>query len=152
MATHAESQPRKVTETLAWKNLETHYQKMRDVHLRRLFADDPSRGERMTVKAARLLLDYSKNRVTDETLELLIALAEECRLQERIEAMFRGDKINFTEGRAVLHTALRAPRESSVIVEGENVIPKVHTVLDRMADFSHRVRSGEWKGHTGKRI
>jgi len=152
MATHAESLPRKVNESPAWKNLETHYQKLRDGHLRRLFADDPNRGERMTVNAAGLLLDYSKNRITDETLELLLALAEECRLQERMEAMFRGDKINFTEGRAVLHTALRAPRESSVIVEGENVIPKVHTVLDRMADFSQRVRSGEWKGHTGKRI
>jgi glucose-6-phosphate isomerase len=152
MATHAESLAREVNESPAWKNLETHYQRLRDVHLRRLFASDPNRGERMTVKAAGLLLDYSKNRVTDETLELLVALAEECRLHERIEAMFRGDKINFTEGRAVLHTALRIPRESSVMVDGENVIPRVHTVLDRMTEFSHQVRSGEWKGHTGKRI
>src|SRR5512134_2863227 len=112
MATHAGSLPRKVNESLAWKNLEAHHQKMRDVHLRRLFADDPNRGERLTAKAVGLFLDYSKNRITDETVELLVALAEECRLQERVEAMFRGDKINFTEGRAVLHTALRTPREA----------------------------------------
>jgi glucose-6-phosphate isomerase len=152
MATQAESLHRKVNESPAWKNLETHYQKLRDVHLRRLFADDSNRGERMAVKAAGLLLDYSKNRLTDETLELLVALARDCRLQERIEAMFRGDRINFTEGRRVLHTALRMPRESSLIVDGENIIPKVHSVLDRMAQVSHRVRSGEWKGYTGKRI
>lgn len=152
MATHAESLPRKVNESAAWKNLEIHYQELRDVHLRRLFADDPSRGERMTLKAEGLLLDYSKNRLTNETLKLLLALAHECRLRERIEGMFRGDKINFTEGRAVLHTALRMPRESSLMVDGENIIPKVHTVLDRMAEFSNQVRSGEWKGHTGKRI
>jgi glucose-6-phosphate isomerase len=152
MATHTGSLPRKVNESLSWKNLEAHSKKMRNVHLRRLFAEDPNRGERMTAKAAGLFLDYSKNRITDETLELLVALAEECGLQERIEAMFRGDKINFTEGRAVLHTALRAPRESSVIVDGENVIPKVHDVLDRMTEFSRRVRSGEWKGQTGKSI
>lgn len=152
MATHAGSLPRKVNESLAWENLEAHYQKMQDVHLRRLFADDPNRGERLTAEAAGLFLDYSKNRVTDETVELLVALAEECRLQERIEAMFRGDKINFTEGRAALHTALRTPRESSVVVDGENVVPKVHSVLDRMSDFSRGVRSGKWKGHTGKPI
>ncbi|PWT96706.1 MAG: glucose-6-phosphate isomerase [Terriglobia bacterium] len=139
-------------ESQAWKNLETHYQKLREVHLRRLFADDPKRGERMTLKAAGLFLDYSKNRVTDETLELLFALAEESRLQERIGAMFTGDKINFTEGRAVLHTALRMPRGSSVTVDGNNVIPEVQAVLDRMTEFADRVRSGAWKGHTGKRI
>jgi glucose-6-phosphate isomerase len=125
---------------------------MRDVPLRRLFADDPKRGERMTLKSAGLLLDYSKNRVTDETLDFLFGLAEECRLQERVEAMFQGDKINLTEGRAVLHTALRMPRGLSVTVDGENVIAEVHAVLDRMTEFAHRVRTGAWKGHTGKRI
>jgi len=135
-----------------WKDLGAHYKKIRELHLRQLFADDPKRGERLTVEAVGLYLDYSKNRITDETLKLLIRLAEESRLQERIEAMFRGEKINVTEKRAVLHTALRAPRDASVIVDGENVVPKVHAVLDRMADFCTRVRSGEWKGHTGKRI
>ncbi len=134
MATHAVSLPRKVNESVAWNKLEAHYQKMREVHLRRLFADDPNRSERLTAKAAGLFLDYSKNCITEETVELLAALADECRLQERIDAMFRGDKINFTEGRAVLHTALRKPRESSVIVDGENVIPKVHSVLDHMGE------------------
>ena len=136
----------------AWKDLGAHYKKVRELHLRQLFADDPKRGERLTVEAVGLYLDYSKNRITDETLKLLLRLAEESRLQERIEAMFRGEKINLTEKRAVLHTALRAPRDASVIVDGENVVPKVHAVLDQMADFSNRVRSGEWKGHTGKRI
>jgi len=136
----------------AWKDLGAHYKKIRELHLRQLFADDPKRGERLTAVAVSLYLDYSKNRITDETLKLLIRLAEESRLQERIDAMFRGEKINVTEKRAVLHTALRAPRDASVIVDGENVVPKVHVVLDRMADFSNRVRSGEWKGHTGKRI
>ncbi|MFZ3210824.1 MAG: glucose-6-phosphate isomerase [Terriglobales bacterium] len=136
----------------AWKDLGTHYKRIRELHLRQLFADDPKRGERLTVEAVGLYLDYSKNRITDKTLKLLIRLAEESRLQERIEAMFRGEKINLTEKRAVLHTALRAPRDASVIVDGENVVPKVHAVLDRMADFATRVRSGEWKGHTGKRI
>ncbi len=136
----------------AWKDLSAHYKKVREVHLRQLFADDPKRGERLTAEALGLLLDYSKNRVTDETLGLLIGLAEESGLRERIDAMFRGDKINVTEKRAVLHVALRAPRDESIVVDGENVVPKVHAVLDRMANFSNRVRSGEWKGHTGKRI
>jgi glucose-6-phosphate isomerase len=136
----------------AWKDLEAHYKKIKALHLRQLFADDPKRGERLTAEGVGLYFDYSKNRVTDETLKLLIKLAEESHLQERIEAMFRGEKINLTEKRAVLHTALRAPRDASIVVDGENVVPKVHAVLDRMADFSNRVRSGEWKGHTGKRI
>ena len=136
----------------AWKNLGVHYKQIREQHLRQLFADDPKRGERFTAEALGLFLDYSKNSITDQTLKLLILLAEESHLQERIDAMFRGDKINLTEKRAVLHTALRAPRDASIVVDGENVVPKVHAVLDRMEDFSRRVRSGEWKGHTGKRI
>src|SRR5689334_5167281 len=137
---------------LAWKALESHYKKISSLHLRDLFAEDSKRGERMTAEAVDLYLDYSKNRVTDETLQLLFQLAEQSGLQSRIEAMFRGEKINVTEKRAVLHVALRAPRGASIVVDGENVVPKVHSVLDRMADFSDRVRSGEWKGHTGKRI
>jgi glucose-6-phosphate isomerase len=136
----------------AWKALQAHYKDAREIHLRTLFAEDPERGTRMTVEAAGLFLDYSKNRITDDTMRLLIQLAEESGLQERIDAMFRGEKINVTENRAVLHVALRAPREASVLVDGENVMPKVHAVLDQMADFSNRVRNGEWKGHTGKRI
>ncbi len=136
----------------AWKDLGAHYKKTGEAHLRELFADDPKRGERLTAAAVGLFFDYSKNRITDETVRLLVRLAEECHLRERIDAMFRGDKINVTEKRAVLHTALRAPRDASIIVDGENVVPKVHAVLDRMADFSNRVRSGEWKGHTGKCI
>jgi glucose-6-phosphate isomerase len=136
----------------AWRALSAHYRKVREFHLRQLFADDPKRGQRMTAEALGLLLDYSKNRITAETLNLLLKLAEESRLRERIDAMFRGEKINITEKRAVLHTALRAPRDTSIVVDGENVVPRVHAVLDRMADFANRVRSGEWKGHTGKRI
>ena len=136
----------------AWRALSAHYKKIREFHLRQLFADDPTRGPRMTAEALGLLLDYSKNRITAETLKLLLKLAEESRLRERIDAMFRGEKINISEKRAVLHTALRAPRDASIVVDGENVVPKVHAVLDRMADFANRVRSGEWKGHTGKRI
>jgi glucose-6-phosphate isomerase len=136
----------------AWKDLGTHYKKVKEVHLRQLFADDPKRGARMTAEALGLFLDYSKNRITAETVNLLLKLAEESRLRERIDAMFSGEKINITEKRAVLHTALRAPRGASIVVDGENVVPKVHAVLDRMADFANRVRSGEWKGHTGKRI
>ena len=136
----------------AWKDLGIHYKEIREVHLRQLFADDPKRGEHLTAAAAGLYLDYSKNRITAETLKLLIQLAQGSGLQERIDAMFRGDKINITEKRAVLHVALRAPRGASIVVDGENVVPKVHAVLDRMADFSNRIRSGEWKGHTGKRI
>ena len=134
----------------AWQALEAHYRQVRDVHLRQLFADDPTRGERMTVEAAGLYLDYSKNRLTDDTLRLLQQLAEESGLRARIDAMFRGEKINSTESRAVLHVALRAPRGTSIVVDGENVVPQVHAVLDKMADFSNQVRSGAWKGHTGK--
>jgi glucose-6-phosphate isomerase len=136
----------------AWKSLEAHHRKVRDLHLRKLFADDPRRGERLTAEAVGIYLDYSKNRVTDETLKLLLQLAEECGLRGRIDAMFRGEKINITENRAVLHVALRAPRDATIVVDGENVVPQVHAVLNRMADFSSRVRSGDWKGHTGKRI
>jgi glucose-6-phosphate isomerase len=136
----------------AWKALAAHHARVRDVHLRTLFAEDPTRGERLAVEAAGLHLDYSKHRVTDETMRLLLALAEEVDLRGRIDAMFRGEKINTTEGRAVLHTALRAPRGTRIVVDGEDVVPKVHAVLDRMADFAERVRGGAWKGHTGKRI
>jgi glucose-6-phosphate isomerase len=136
----------------AWKALEAHYDQVRELHLRTLFADDPGRGERMTAEAAGIYLDYSKNRITDETVALLLRLAEESGLRARIDAMFRGEKINITENRAVLHVALRAPGGMSIVVDGENVVPRVHAVLDKMAEFSDRVRSGAWKGHTGKRI
>ena len=139
-----------LTKRPAWKALTAHYKKMRSVHLRELFADDPKRGERMTAEAVGLYLDYSKNRITDETLMLLLHLADESGLRARIDAMFRGEKINITENRAVLHVALRAPKGASIIVDGENVVPQVHAVLDKMAHFSHRIRSGVWKGHTGK--
>ena len=136
----------------AWSKLKTHYKAVSELHLRQLFADDPQRGQRMTLEAVGLYLDYSKNRVTDETLKLLLQLAEESGLRDRIDAMFRGDKINITENRAVLHVALRAPKGASISVDGNNVVPEVHAVLDKMADFADRVRSGAWKGHTGKRI
>jgi glucose-6-phosphate isomerase len=136
----------------AWKALEAHYQGIRDLHLRQLFRDDTGRGERLTAEAAGLILDYSKNRVTDETLKLLVQLAEESGLRDRIDAMFRGEKINVTEGRAVLHVALRAPKNESIVVDGRDVVPEVHAVLDKMADFADRVRGGAWKGYTGKRI
>jgi glucose-6-phosphate isomerase len=135
-----------------WLGLEAHYHTLKTLHLRQLFADDPQRGERMTAEGAGVWLDYSKNLITDETLKLLLALAEESGLRKSIDAMFRGEKINITEQRAVLHVALRAPRGSTVVVDGENVVPQVHAVLDKMADFSNRVRRGEWKGHTGKVI
>ena len=141
-----------VTERRAWKALVAHHQKVRDLHLRKLFADDPKRGERFAVEAVGLYLDYSKNRISDETLKLLLQLADESGLRERIDAMFRGDKINVTENRAVLHVALRSPKGASIVVDGENVVPQVHAVLDKMTDFSNRVRSGDWKGYTGKRI
>jgi len=141
-----------LTARQSWKGLQAHQEKIREVHLRTLFADDATRGERLTAEAAGILLDYSKNRVTDETLALLFRLAEESGLRERIDAMFRGDKINLTENRSVLHVALRAPRGTSIVVDGKNVVPDVHAVLDAMTDFSNRVRSGAWKGHTGKRI
>ena len=144
--------PQPLTKRKAWKALQTHYKKVSGLHLRKLFADDPKRGVGMTVEAAGLFLDYSKNRITDETLKLLVELARESGLEAKIEAMFRGEKINTTEKRAVLHVALRAPKDASIFVDGENVVPQVHKVLDKMAQFSNRVRSGEWKGHTGKAI
>jgi glucose-6-phosphate isomerase len=136
----------------AWKALEAHHRKVRELHLRELFADDPKRGERMAAEAVGVYLDYSKNRITDDTLALLLRLAEESGLRARIDAMFRGEKINITENRAVLHVALRAARGASIVVDGENVVPSVHAVLDKMTDFANRVRSGAWTGHTGKRI
>ena len=139
-------------QTSAWQALEEHFGEIRDLHLRDLFAADPGRGERLALEAEGLYLDYSKNRVTAETLGLLVRLAEERGLRDRIEAMFSGERINVTENRAVLHVALRAPRSESIVVDGEDVVPKVHEVLDRMADFSNRVRDGEWRGHTGKAI
>jgi glucose-6-phosphate isomerase len=136
----------------SWKALEDHSKDIRKTHLRNLFADDPKRGERLALEAVGIYLDYSKNIVTDETLKLLLQLAEDSGLQARIDAMFRGEKINITEKRAVLHVALRAPRGASILVDGENVVPAVHAVLDKMTDFSNRLRSGAWKGHAGKRI
>jgi len=141
-----------LTERPAWKALQDHYQTIKDLHLRQLFAADPQRGERLTAEAVGVFLDYSKNRVTDETLKLLRQLAEESGLWARINGLFHGEKINVTEKRAVLHTALRSPVVSSVIVDGEDVVPQVHAVLEKMADFSHRVRGGAWTGFTGKRI
>ena len=141
-----------LTQRAAWKALEAHYKKIRKLHLRRLFAKDPQRGERLTAEAVGIYLDYSKNRITDETVKLLLQLAEESGLRSRIDAMFRGDKINVTEKRAVLHVALRAPQGQSIVVDGKDVVPQVHAVLDKMAAFSNRVRGGEWKGHTGKPI
>ncbi|MBR9985074.1 MAG: glucose-6-phosphate isomerase [Desulfosarcina sp.] len=141
-----------LTQRPAWKALQAHFAAIRDLHLRQLFADDPGRGERLTAEVAGIYLDYSKNRVTNETMRLLIALAEECGLRERIDAMFLGEPINVTEKRAVLHTALRAPRTERIVVEGLDIVPEVHAVLDRMAAFARQVRSGEWRGYTGKRI
>ena len=147
-----ESSVQPLTSRPAWKALQAHHEKIRDTHLRRLFADDEKRGERFAFEAAGLYLDYSKNRITDETLSLLFQLAEESGLRGRIDAMFRGERINITENRAVLHVALRAPRGASIVVDGENVVPEVHAVLDKMAAFANRVRGGEWKGHTGRPI
>src|SRR4029453_7043205 len=141
-----------LNERREWRALEEHYQKIRHLHLRDLFATDPKRGERLTAEAVGLYLDYSKHRITDDTLDLLVQPAASSGLRDRIDAMFRGDKLNGTEDRAVLHVALRAPRHAAVVVDGENVVPEVHAVLDRMADFATRVRHGTWKGHTGKRI
>ena len=141
-----------LSERPAWKALAAHYEKIHGTSLRQLFSEDAARGQRLTAEACGLFLDYSKNRVTDETLKLLLQLAEESGLRDRIEAMFRGEKINITENRAVLHVALRAPKGESILVDGEDVVPAVHAVLDKMAAFCDRVRSGSWKGHTGKRI
>ncbi len=143
---------RPLTELPAWQALTQHCQTMREVHLRRLFADDPRRGERFALEAAGLYLDYSKHRITDETVRLLLQLAEQCALPARMGAMFRGEHINLTENRAVLHTALRAPRGERIVADGVDVVPEVHAVLERMRVFARRVRSGEWRGHTGKRI
>jgi glucose-6-phosphate isomerase len=150
MATAVKLQP--LTQRAAWKALETHHEEIKNTPLRSLFAGDPQRADRFKIEAAGLFLDYSKNRITDETRKLLLQLAQESGLRERIDAMFRGEKINITENRAVLHVALRAPKGESIIVDGQDVVPPVHAVLDKMAAFSNRVRSGEWKGHTGKRI
>ena len=152
MAATASTTSEPLTARPSWKALQTHHEKVKGLHLRTLFAQDPTRGERLTAEAVGLYLDYSKNRVTDETLVLLGRLAEESDLRGRIDAMFRGDKINLTEDRAVLHVALRAPRGASILVDGRNVVPDVHAVLDAMSAFANRVRDGEWKGHTGKRI
>ncbi len=146
------SNPTPLTQRPDWKTLEAHYQNIRDQHLRTLFADDPNRGERFALEAIGIYLDYSKNHVTRETIQLLLELAESSGLRERVDAMFKGEKINVTEKRAVLHVALRAPRDQSIFVDGENVVPEVHAVLDKMADFSNRVRSGAWTGYTGKRM
>ena len=140
-----------LTQRPAWKALQAHFQEIRGLHLRDLFSD-PGRGKRLAVEDSGIYLDYSKNRITDETIKLLVRLAQESGLRQRIDAMFRGEKINVTENRAVLHVALRAPKGSSIIVAGEDVVPQVHAVLDKMADFANRVRSGAWKGHTGRRI
>jgi len=143
---------RSLTKRPAWEALADHHKKVKGLHLRDLFAADPKRGERLTVEAVGLFLDYSKNRVTDETVRLLLQLAEESALHERANAMFRGEKINATEDRAVLHVALRAPANETIVVDGKDVVPEVHAVLDKMAAFANRVRSGEWKGYSGKRI
>jgi glucose-6-phosphate isomerase len=153
MASHAQTPTRRTAlKRSAWSALASHYNSVSKLHLRQLFADDPKRGQFMAIEAVGLYLDYSKNRVTDETLKLLGQLAEECGLRARIDAMFSGEKINITEKRAVLHVALRAPKGASILVDGKNVVPEVHAVLDKMADFADRVRGGVWKGHTGKRI
>src|SRR6266700_407852 len=144
--------PTPLTHRPSWQKREEHYHKARNLHLRTLFAEDPHRGERFALEAVGIYLDYSKNRVTDETMRLLLELAESSGLHERIDAMFEGEKINVTERRAVLHVALRAPRDQSIIVDGENVVPEVHAVLDKMANFSNRIRSGAWTGYTGKRM
>src|SRR5208282_3353652 len=136
----------------AWAALLAQQQAIVSLHLRKLFADDPARGERLALAAAGVYLDYSKNRITDETVKLLVQLAEQSGLRERMDAMFGGDKINVSERRAVLHVALRAPRNASIVVDGENVVPQVHAVLDRMSAFADSVRGGAWKGHTGKRV
>ncbi len=141
-----------LTERPAWKALAAHYQQIREVHLRKLFADDPGRGERFTAEAAGLYLDYSKHRITADTLKLLLQLADESGLRARIAAMFQGEKINVTENRAVLHVALRAPKDAVITVDGENVVPQAHAVLAKMTEFARRIRGGAWLGHTGKRI
>jgi glucose-6-phosphate isomerase len=152
MTTPVQIKNRTPGRTSARAALRAHFKDISKGHLRKLFAEDPGRGERMTAEAAGIFLDYSKNRITDETLNLLLKLAEQCGLRSRIDAMFRGDKINITENRSVLHTALRAPKGASIVVDGKNVVPEVQAVLEKMAGFSNRVRTGEWIGHTGRRI
>ncbi len=152
LTTRATAPARRLTERPAWKALEAHCATIHPLHLRQIFAEDARRGERLTAEAAGIYLDYSKNRITDETIQLLARLAEECGLRERIDAMFRGDRTNATERRAALHTVLRTPETEQVVVDDIDVVPEVHTVLKRMATFSHCVRSGEWQGYTGKRI
>src|ERR1700747_2717619 len=152
VATSETDRPRTADRLGAWQALETHYEGMRNRQMRDLFAREPGRVGRRAAEPAGIFLDYSKNRVDEETLSLLVALAEQSGLRERIDAMFRGEKINVTENRAVLHVALRAPKGASIIVDGKNVVPEVHAVLDKMADFANRIRSGQWKGHTGRRI
>ena len=146
------SQITPLTKRKAWSALRAHHKTMQSVHLRKLFADNPKRAEKFSLEALGIYFDYSKNRITDKTVTLLLQLAKESGLRERIDAMFRGDKINITENRAVLHVALRAPKDETILVDGKNVVPEVHAVLDKMTAFCNRVRSGEWKGHTGKRI
>src|SRR5215471_8222467 len=141
-----------LTKSPAWSALRAHYEKIKDIHLRQLFAQDANRGARFTAEGADGVLDFSKNRITDETVRLLMQLARERGVEERRESMFRGEKINVTEKRAVLHVALRASKDASIVVDGKNVVPEVHSVLTRMADFAQRVRGGDWKGHTGNRI
>ncbi len=152
MAATSKAKDAKSANQAAWRDLSVHYDEVAKSQLRDLFASDPQRGERMTAEAAGIFLDYSKNRITDQTIPLLVKLAEQSGLRERIDAMFRGDRINTTENRSVLHIALRAPRSSSIVVEGHDVVPDVHAVLDKMAAFAKRLRDGDWKGHTGKRI
>lgn len=152
MPIHATMRTLPLTTRPAWTALEAHYREIHAVHMRQLFADDPRRGERFAAEAAGIYLDYSKNRITDDTLRLLVQLAGECGLRERIDAMFQGEKINVTEQRAVLHIALRAAQSDHIVVEGVDVVPEVHAVLERMAVFARQVRDGQWRGHTGKRI
>ncbi len=146
------TQPLPLGDRPAWKALAAHAKQIGATHLRDLFAQDATRGERYTAEAGGIFLDYSKNRITDETLKLLLELAEQSGVREKIEAMFTGQKINITENRAVPHVALRAPKDWSIMVDGEDVVPGVHAVLDKMSGFADRVRSGEWKGHAGKKI
>ena len=152
MTHYSTVQTQSLTERPAWKALEAHYQSVHHLHLRQLFADDPKRGERYTAEAAGIYFDYSKNRIVDETIRLLVQLAEDCGLRKHIDAMFSGEKINTTEKRAVLHTALRAAEGDQFVVDGRNVVSDVHEVLGRMADFANQVRSGTWRGYTGKRV
>src|SRR6201996_3160903 len=146
----AERKP--LTKLSAWKDLAEHHKKIEDTHLREWFEKDPQRAEKFSVEAAGIFLDYSKNRISEKTLKLLLELADESGLKAKIDAMFSGEKINITEKRAVLHVALRAPKDEKILVDGRDVVPEVHAVLDKMAEFSNRLRSGQWKGYTGKSI